>query len=51
MTTATAGTLFRNNSVATHMMTAYSKAVGLPYLKNTIGMFAALLFFVQLPST
>jgi len=33
---ASAGTLFRNNSITTHMMTCYTKAVGLPYLKNTV---------------
>jgi hypothetical protein len=32
-----AGTLFRNNSIATHMMTSYTKVIGLPYLKATIG--------------
>jgi len=33
---ASAGTLFRNNSIATHMMTCYTKAIGIPYLKNTV---------------
>lgn len=33
----TAGTLFRNNSLTTHMMTCYTKIVGLPYLKTVIG--------------
>lgn len=30
-------TLFRNNSIATHMMTSYTKVIGLPYLKMVIG--------------
>lgn len=33
----TAATLFRNNSLTTHMMTCYTKLVGLPFLKNIIG--------------
>lgn len=32
----TSGTLFRNNSIATHMMTSYTKVIGLPYLKTVI---------------
>lgn len=33
----TAATLFRNNSLTTHMMTCYTKLVGLPFLKTIIG--------------
>lgn len=33
----TAATLFRNNSLTTHMMTCYTKLVGLPFLKTVIG--------------
>lgn len=33
----TAATLFRNNSLTTHLMTCYTKLVGLPFLKTIIG--------------
>lgn len=33
----TAATLFRNNSLTTHLMTCYTKLVGLPFLKTVIG--------------
>ena len=33
----TAATLFRNNSLTTHMMTCYTKLVGLPFLKTVVG--------------
>lgn len=34
---SSAGTLFRNNSITTHMMTSFTKLIGRPYLKSTIG--------------
>jgi hypothetical protein len=33
----TAATLFRNNSLTTHIMTCYTKLVGLPFLKTVVG--------------
>lgn len=34
-----AANLFRNNSITTHMMTCYTRTLGIPYLKSTIGPF------------